>query len=112
MTSSRYRFLLWQFIAASDSGHYDALDIDEVKLHANAGNIAEFLRKRFGSDRYIDFSVMEPEDWVELNETWANIANAVDASRKFGVENKGINLLMAYALESAQMLDRREQKAA
>jgi hypothetical protein len=47
---------------------------------------------------------MEPQDWMVLADTWARIANAVDAKRKFGVENKGIYLLMAYALESCQML--------
>jgi hypothetical protein len=40
---ANYRFLLWQLIAALDSGKYDSLDIDEVKRHANAGTISTFL---------------------------------------------------------------------
>ena len=56
--------------------------------------------------------MMEPEDWTALSELWFNLDNAVDARRKFGVENKGIALLMAYALESFQSLDRKEKNEA
>jgi hypothetical protein len=100
----KYRSLLWQFIAAMDSGKYNSLDIADVKLHANAGTMSAFLVDRFGDD--LDLSLFEAADLASLNETWASIANAVDARRKFGVENKGICLLMAYALESMQMLQR------
>jgi len=41
-----------------------------------------------------------------VSDTWASINNAIDASRKFGVERRGICLLMAYALESLQMMER------
>jgi hypothetical protein len=104
---ANYRFLLWQLIAALDSGKYDSLDIDEVKRHANAGTISTFLVDRFGAD----LSVLEPQDWTIIGETWASIANVVDARRKFGVENKGISLLMAYALQSLQMAESEEKKA-
>jgi hypothetical protein len=109
MKADKYRFLLWQLIAALDSGKYDSLDIDEVKRHANAGTISAFLVDRFGANS--DFSIFEPRDWTIIGETWANIANSVDASRKFGVENKGISLLMAYALQSLQMAESEEKKA-
>ena len=110
MKAYKYRFLLWQLIAALDSGKYDSLDIDVVKRHANAGTISTFLVDRFGADS--DFSIFEPQDWTIIGETWASIANAVDARRKFGVENKGISLLMAYALQSLQMAEFEEKKAA
>ena len=87
-----------------------SLDIDVVKRHANAGTISTFLVDRFGADS--DFSIFEPQDWTIIGETWASIANAVDARRKFGVENKGISLLMAYALQSLQMAESEEKKAA
>ena len=56
--------------------------------------------------------MFEPKDWTDINETWSSIANAVDASRKFGVENKGIALLMAYTLQSIQQQESEERKAA
>jgi hypothetical protein len=103
MRPFKYKFLLWQLIAASDSGKYDTLSYEEVWRRANDGNAASFMKETFRGD--FDLSVFEPSDWTILNETWANIANAVDARRKFGVENKGVSLLMAYALESFQMLE-------
>jgi hypothetical protein len=110
MKTYKYRFLLWQLIAALDSGNYDSLSIAEVKRHANAGTIADFLVDRFGA--VFDFSIFALKDWTDINETWASIANAVDARRKFGVENKGISLLMAYTLQSLQQLESEEKKAA
>jgi hypothetical protein len=104
MKAYKYRFLLWQFIGAADSGKYDALSIEEVSRHAAAGTIPSFLIDRFGSD--LDLSIFEPQDWIAISETWGNIDNAVNASRKFGVERRGICLLMAYALESLQMMER------
>jgi hypothetical protein len=104
MKPYKYRFLLWQFIAALDSGDHDSLSIEEVQRHTIAGTIASFLIDRFGSD--CDFSIFEPQDWITISETWASMANAIDAKRKFGVENKGISLLMAYTLEGLQMRER------
>ena len=109
MKSYKYRSLLWELIAALDSGKHDSLDIEEVKRHANAGTMPAFLVDRFGADA--DFSMIEPQDWTAIGETWASIANAVDARRKFGVENKGMSLLLAYALQSMQMLQAEEKKA-
>jgi len=51
----------------------------------------------------------EPQDRAEINELWANLANAIDAKRKFGVTKKGMCLLMAYALESLRQNSRRRK---
>ncbi len=103
MRPYKYKFMLWQLIGACDSGKYDTLSLEEVQRHANAGTIASFMVEKFG--RECDFSIFEPSDWTIIGETWGNIANAIDPSRKFGVDRKGICLLMAYALESLQMLE-------
>jgi hypothetical protein len=105
MTSSQYRSLMWEFIAASDMEKYDSVTAAEVAHNAEAGTMRAFLQERFASD--FDFSLLGPEDWAVVSETWANLANAVDARRKFGVENRGVSLLMAYALESLQKLERK-----
>lgn len=102
MEPNKYRFLLWGFIGAMDTGKYDSLSVEEVHRHADVGNIQAFLLERFGSD--LDLSLIEGQDWAFISETWASISNAIDERRKFGVENRGICLLMAYALESLQML--------
>jgi hypothetical protein len=103
MKPFKYRFMLWQLIAACDSGQYDDLSIEDVKQHANAGTIASFMVETFGRD--CDFSIFGPSEWTAISETWGSIANAIDSRRKFGVDRKGICLLMAYALESLQMLE-------
>jgi hypothetical protein len=102
MKAYKYRFLLWQLIAALDSGKCDSLSIADVYRHAYAGTSSAFLIDRFGpiSECPMDLSIFDPPDWVALSEYWASLANAVDARRKFGVEKKGISLLMAYTLQS------------
>jgi hypothetical protein len=106
---AKYRFLLWQLIAALDSGTYDRLDIEEVRRHANAGTMPAFFIDRFPD---FDFSMFEPKDWTDVADTWASMANAIDAKRKFGVENKGMALLLGYTLQCLQNIDFEERKAA
>jgi hypothetical protein len=100
MKAYKYKHLLWQFIGAIDTGKYDSLTTDEVHRHADAGTIPAFLVDRFGTD--LDLSMIERSDWDEISERWAGISNAVDSRRKFGVENRGVCLLMAYTLECLQ----------
>lgn len=109
MKPYKFKFMLWQLIAECDSGKHDDLSLDEVHRHAESGNISTFMMERFGDDA--DFSIFEPKDWAFIDETWSNIANAVAYGRKFGVESKGICLLMAYALQSLQMLENEASKA-
>jgi uncharacterized protein (DUF1697 family) len=110
MKAYKYRFLLRQLIAALDTGNYDSLDIHEVRRHAKAGTISAFLIDHFGVKS--DFSIFEAQDWAAISEDMTNLANAVDARRKFEVENKGISLLMAYTLQALQSMESDERKAA
>ena len=100
MKPHKYHLLLWEFIGALDTGKYDSLPIEEVQQHAAAGTVQAFLVDRFGSD--LDLSFIEPQEWTVISETWAGIADVVNSRRKFGVENRGICLLIAYTLESLQ----------
>jgi hypothetical protein len=81
-----------------------------VKRHARAGTISAFIVDHFAAD--LDLSIFDAQDWTVIGETWASIANAIDARRKFGAENKGLSLLMAYTLQSLQTLQYEEKKAA
>jgi hypothetical protein len=108
MRSNKYRHLLWYLISAADSGKYDSLSIEEVSHHAKAGTIPAFLIDRFCAD--LDLSLFESQDWQILGESWASIDNAVSFRRKFGVEKRGLCLLMAFTLESMQMME--HEKAA
>jgi hypothetical protein len=103
MRPYKHKFMLWLLIAACDTGEYDKLGVDEVHQHATAGTIAPFMLNTFGRDR--NFSVFEPSDWTTIGKMWGSIANATDYDRKFGVERRGICLLMAYALQCVQMVE-------
>ena len=105
MKTYKFRSLIWEFNALLDSGAYDDIAVDEVKRHARAETIPAFLTEQFGED--IDLGVMEPQDWADLNAEWQRFANAINEGRKMGIENRGLCLLSAYALQS--YFDRVEQ---
>ena len=100
MKASSYRYLLWNLIAASDTGKFDKLNIDDVRLHASGGTISKFIQETFGGDS--DFSMLKVEDWKSLDEEILSMDNAIDSRRKFGVENRGLSLLMAWSLQGVQ----------
>jgi hypothetical protein len=106
MQAYKFRHLLWYLIGSMDTGKYDSVSFQEVYKHTSDRTIKDFLESRFGRD--LDLSIMEPADWRDLSEIFWNLANAVDARRKFGVENKGVCLLMAYTLEGMQQAAREE----
>ncbi|HEX4105083.1 MAG TPA: hypothetical protein VHX92_02510 [Rhizomicrobium sp.] len=100
MDAGKYRSLLWELIAALDTGKFDHLSIEDVRLHARGGTISKFLKGTLGS--VCDFSLLTPQDLSSLDEEFASMENAINARKKFGVENKGIALLMGWALQGVQ----------
>jgi hypothetical protein len=46
--------------------------------------------------------MLDPKDWEHLDWEFVSMYNAIDASRKFGVDNKGIALLLGYVLQGMQ----------
>ena len=99
MNETKYRFLLWQLIAAMDHGIH--MDINEVKRHAESETISSFMRERLPD---ADFSIFDASDWKTITERFYNMDNAIDARRKFGVEKNGMCLLMAWTLQGLQEL--------
>lgn len=100
ITASQYRFLLWQLIAALHTREFDKLGISDVRLHARSGTISKFLQETFAN--VADFSIFKNEDWAVIDRDFGDMENAIDSSRKFGVENRGLALLMAWTLEGVQ----------
>jgi hypothetical protein len=95
----KYRHLLWALIAALDSGDFDHLDIEEVRQHAGSGSASQAFQK-------YDLSLLDEADWKKLDFEWSSIDNTIDAAWKFGVENKGISLIMAFVLQGLQTASR------
>jgi hypothetical protein len=95
----KYRHLLWALISALDSDDFDSLDIDEVKRRAESDKAGQWFKATFSD---YDLSMLDPKDWEHLDWEFGSMYNAIDASRKFGVDNKGIALLLGYVLQGMQ----------
>lgn len=80
----------------------DKLSFDQVRDEVAAGNIIQFLRDIFGDD--IDLSLFNEKNESEFNKAMTEISlNLLDReSRKFGVQNNGLCLLVAYCVELIQ----------
>ena len=63
MKPSNYRFLLWQLLAALDTGEFDRLSAENVRHHARGGTISKFLQDTFGA--VADFSIFTAENWKD-----------------------------------------------
>jgi hypothetical protein len=93
-------FLAFGLNSALDSGKYSTVAYREVVDHIESGTIFAFLKDRLGED--IDLSLLDTPKQKVLLEEWQNLLNVADARRKFGVENNGLCLLVAYLLEGIQ----------
>lgn len=97
MRITNLTFLAFYLNSALDTGKYNDVTLDEVAQHIEAGTIFDFLATRLAGD--IDLSILDAPRKKELLEEWQDILAAVSARRKFGVENNGLCLLIAYLIE-------------
>lgn len=100
MRVTQLTFLGFYLNGALGSGKYDDISIREVKEKIRAHTIFDYLKNKLGSD--IDLSALSPEDRLELNREWEDLAGTVDESRKLCVARNGLCLLVAYILEGIQ----------
>jgi hypothetical protein len=80
-----------------------SLDYRETVKHVENGTLFEWLKSTFSNE--IDLSLYTEEDFKPMLQLFKNLANAVDARRKMGVEYNGICLLLAYCIEGIQELN-------
>jgi hypothetical protein len=93
-------FLGFYLNGALGSGKYDDISVEEVKERIRDRTIFDYLKTRLGPD--IDVTGVSSEARGEVNEEWADMADALDEARKMGVDRNGLCLLMAYILEGIQ----------
>jgi hypothetical protein len=76
------------------------LDIALTRKSIDDGSVFDLLQAQIPN---IDLSIVRhrPEE-KEIKLAWENLANAVDAKRKFGVQSDGVCLLLAYTIELIQ----------
>ncbi len=87
--------------AALDSGKYDDISLAEVKTHIERDDIVPWLRERVPD---VDISWWSEEDIREYGEVLLSIhgGHAGDERKKWGVQNKGLCLLLAWTNELVQ----------
>jgi hypothetical protein len=86
-----------------DTGKYDSISVKEVKDHIHAGTVLEFLQQRAAED--IDLSPYETTVHGNFKAFYGSyLLNLVYAyggneRRKWGVENRGLCLLIAWTTQ-------------
>jgi hypothetical protein len=100
MRITNFTFLAFFMNAAIDTGKYNNISLQEVASHIEKGTIFDFLQTCLGDD--IDLSTFEKEKQQQLISEWQDMLQAIDHERKFGIENNGLCLLIAYLLEGIQ----------
>lgn len=99
LTVAALGFIAFQINAAIDNRELEDLSIDTVRRKIKAGTVLAFLRH---SIQHMDLTHLTHETEAELLEEWQDINVAVNAQRKFGVEHRGLTLLMAFLIEVMQ----------
>jgi hypothetical protein len=94
----RFTLLAWEANSMLDQG--ETLDIDETRAKIESGELIDWFAERFASET--DMSLYGPDDRNEAARVLADIDGGVDARRKFGVENGGLQLIVALCLQAIQ----------
>ena len=100
--------LILQYNSLIDTGRYDDITISDVHKHIEAGTVLRFIEERAGED--VDFSLhtsFSARD-QSFEEYYARYLRSIydayagNESRKWGVENRGLCLLVAWTNEIIQ----------
>lgn len=99
--------LILQLNKLIDTGKYDNITIEEIHNYINDGTILVFLRRRSQDDidlsihldtnLYGDFQIFYVKQLQSIFDAYSG-----DEKRKWGVQNKGLCLLLAWTNEIIQ----------
>jgi len=94
-------YLTFELNALIDQGL--SMPLKEVKSLCEEKRIFEELERRFPfKEKGLDLSLMKTDVREELENIFQDMALAVRERKKFGVENNGLCLLIAYSQEQIQ----------
>ncbi len=102
MRLNQLTYFVNEINAAIDTGKYRDISIKEVEDHIEREDLIPYLRDRLGED--VDLSLLTPEVSEELNSKLLGIFGGYygQERRKWGVENNGLCLLIAWSTEIIQ----------
>lgn len=93
-------YVILQINAAIDSGKHEDISIEEAEDHVEAGDLFRWLRQRCE----MDLGYLDDEKARAINEALERIraAYAGDERRRWGVQNSGLCILLAWVNELIQ----------
>ena len=100
--------LILQYNSLIDSGKYGDITIDEVHKHIESGTVLSFIKDRAGADVDLSLQLSAKADDQSFEQYYGRYLRATyyacagDESRKWGVENSGLCLLVAWTNEMIQ----------
>jgi hypothetical protein len=94
------RYTQLGFAVAALLDKEEPLDTEQAQQYIEDGSLFSWLSRRY--DGEIDLSLYEAADQADVLERFRSLSNAVDARRKFGIENNGLALLAAYCFQVLQ----------
>lgn len=97
MRFSQLTMLAFDLNAALDAGMHATFSYDDLISEIRNGDPLAAIKGALGNR--LDLSLWSETDKTELRERWNSFNNAIDASRKFGVNRSGLSLALAYTLE-------------
>lgn len=109
MKISALTLMILHLNALIDSGKYNDISIHEVHQAIEGKRVLQFLKERAGSD--IDLSIHFSNVWPDFEDFYESRLNdlyggyAGNERRKWGVENLGLCLLIAWTNEIIQQGD-------
>jgi hypothetical protein len=102
---SSMAMILFGLSHLEDCGNGDDITLEDIKKHARAGDLIEFLTEKSGgmfASGFLEGPNKEFADWyvAQIREN----CNAMDGreQRKYGIKNRGICLLISYTAEIIQ----------
>lgn len=105
MRLSTLTYFVLEVNAALDTGLFDDISIGEVQQHIESKDVIPWLSKALGEE--IDLSLFDDESTNTLHEQLLDILGGYKGQegRKWGVEHRGLCLLVAWGVECIQRKD-------
>ena len=104
MTLSELTFLILNLNSLVDGGYHEGVPMEEAKTHIDRGDVFDWLSQKFAG--HIDLSIYPANGKTrgEITKGLQDIlgGNSGRERRKWGVENNGICLLIAWVNELVQ----------
>ncbi len=96
--------ILFGLSSMLDSGEHDDITIKQVKDHARTGDLIDFLKSKNGGSFAMNVTDISPVFRKWYTDQMADNCHAMSGRerRKYGVENRGLCLLISYTAEILQ----------